>query len=292
MARKALGRGLDALIPATAATAPGSGRQALVEIPIELIRPNPHQPREAFDEAAIESISASLRRHGMLQPVVVRKLAAGYELIAGERRWRGAQRAGLDRIPAVIRDASPQESLELALIENLQREDLNPIEEANAYRLLTEEMGLTQEEASRRVGKERSTVANYLRLLKLPLQVQALVVDGALSMGHARALLALEEPAAQVGLAAAVVAAGMSVRQTEARVRAAGRPQARRSAGGRDPDVLAAEQTLTRALGAPVTIRGQERGRLEIRFESLDELNRLYDLLLEKRGLVTTNRSA
>lgn len=292
MARKALGRGLDALIPRRVATVPGTGRPALAEIPVELIRPNPQQPREAFDEAAIESISASLRRHGMLQPVVVRKVAAGYELIAGERRWRGAQRAGLDRIPAVVRDASPQESLELALVENLQREDLNPIEEAHAYRQLTEEMGLTQEEAARRVGKDRSTVANYLRLLKLPPQVQALVVDGALSMGHARALLALEEPAVQADLAASVVAAGLSVRQTEARVRAAGRPRAQRSAGRRDPDVVAAEQKLTRALGAPVTIRGQERGRLEIRFESLDELNRLYDLLLEKRGLVVTNRRA
>lgn len=277
MARKALGRGLDALIPggSRARGAPGA---RLADIELDRIRPNPQQPRDHFDEGAIGRIAESLVEHGMLQPIVVRQAADGYEIIAGERRWRAAQRAGLERIPAVIRDASPRESLEIALVENLQREDLNPVEEAHAYRLLVEEMGLTQEEAARRVGRDRSTVANYLRLLKLPEQVQAALVDGTLSMGHARALVGLEDPAAQRRLAEEAVARGLSVRQVEARVRRRGEAAGARR---RDPDVEAAEGKLSKALGTPVRIRGKEKGRLEIRFTSLDELNRLYDLLLE-----------
>ena len=282
MARKALGRGLDALLPSVPATA-GPGAQ-VATIETDRIRPNPQQPRERFDEAAIESMAASLREHGMLQPVVVRRVEDGYELIAGERRWRGAQRAGLERVPAVIRDASPRESLELALIENLQREDLNAIEVAQAYRLLVEEMGLTQEEAARRVGKERATVANYLRLLRLPDSVQAMLVEGRLEMGHARALLAAPDAAAQVRLAQEAIAKGWSVRQVEARARAVARPAARqRGRGGRrDPDVAAAEERLALALGTRVSIEGTERGRIVIRFASLEELNRIYELLLER----------
>ena len=282
MARKALGRGLDALLPSVPATA-GPGAQ-VATIETDRIRPNPQQPRERFDEAAIESMAASLREHGMLQPVVVRRVEDGYELIAGERRWRGAQRAGLERVPAVIRDASPRESLELALIENLQREDLNAIEVAQAYRLLVEEMGLTQEEAARRVGKERATVANYLRLLRLPDSVQAMLVEGRLEMGHARALLAAPDAAAQVRLAQEAIAKGWSVRQVEARARAVARPAARRRGRGgrRDPDVAAAEERLALALGTRVSIEGTERGRIVIRFASLEELNRIYELLLER----------
>jgi len=278
--RKALGRGLDALIPGGIALAE-TPRSALREIPVEQIRPNPQQPRERFDEAAIESMAASLREHGVLQPLVVRSTRAGYELIAGERRWRGAQRAGLQTVPAVVREATPQESLELAIVENVQRQDLNAIEEAQAYRLLTAEMGLTQEQAAARVGKERSTVANYLRLLGLPQAVQELLVDGRISMGHARALVGLEDSARQSAVAEEIVARGLSVRQTEARVRALQQPREPRAGSGPDPDVVAAEAKLTRTLGTPVRVRGQERGRIEIRFTSFDELNRLYDLLMQ-----------
>jgi len=280
MARKALGRGLDALIPGRAQE-PQSGPR-LAEIAIEDIRPNPRQPRDHFDDAALDAIAGSLTEHGMLQPVVLRKLAEGYELIAGERRWRVAQRAGLEKIPAVIRDATPRESLELAIIENVQREDLNAIEEAQAYRLLVDEMSLTQEQVAERVGRDRSTVANYLRLLKLPASVQGLIVAGALSMGHARALLAVEDTGTLRRLAEEVAAKGLSVRQTEARARAAtGKSGKIKQKKAKDPDVAAAESRLSRALGAPVAIRGTDKGRLEIRFSSLDELNRLYDLLTQ-----------
>ncbi|HJO05273.1 MAG TPA: ParB/RepB/Spo0J family partition protein [Acidobacteriota bacterium] len=279
MARKVLGRGLDTLIPAGTPTAiTGSGR--LLELELDLIRPNPQQPRDCFDDAAIDAMAASLAAHGVLQPIVVREAEEGFEIIAGERRWRGAQRAGLSRIPAVVRDATPRESLELALIENLQREDLNAIEQARAYHLLVDEMGLTQEQIAARVGKERSTVANYLRLLSLPSTIQQQLVDGALSMGHARALLGLSSAAAQRRVAEEAVARGLSVRQTEARVRAENRPHTERpDVPARDPDVAAAEQRLANALGTPVAIRGRERGKVEITFTSLEELNRIYDLL-------------
>ena len=285
MGRKVLGRGLDALIPAeTSIPAPASAAAPagtrLLELEIDLIRPNPQQPRDSFDDKSIESIAASLKSHGVLQPVVVREAENGFELIAGERRWRGAQRAGLERIPAVVREATPRESLELALIENLQREDLNAIEQARAYHLLVEEMGLTQEKAASRVGKERSTVANYLRLLSLPGTIQQQLVDGDLTMGHARALRGLSSAAAQLRVAEQVVGRGLSVRQTEARVRTENNP--RTEATGRlprDPDVEAAEERLAKSLGTPVTIRGKERGKVEITFTSLEELNRIYDLL-------------
>jgi len=282
MARKALGRGLDALIPA-GAKAPKREGARLQEIAVEKIRPNPRQPRDHFDDSAIDSIAESLRRHGVLQPLVVRASDAGYELIAGERRWRAAQRAGLERVPVVIRDVSATESLELALIENVQREDLNAIEEARAYELLIDEMGLTQEQVAKSVGRGRATIANYLRLLKLPGKVQAMVVEGALEMGHARALLALAEPAEQTRLGIEAATKQWSVRQVEARAKAlaSGKARGGRSPSRRDPDVEAAERKLTQSLGTDVKIRGKERGRVEIRFTSLEELNRLYEALLD-----------
>jgi ParB family chromosome partitioning protein len=278
MARKVLGRGLDALIPAGAsATASGS---RLLELETDLIRPNPQQPRDSFDDQAIDSMAASLAAHGVLQPIVVREAEGGFELIAGERRWRGAQRAGLERIPAVVREATPRESLELALIENLQREDLNAIEQARAYHLLVEDMGLTQEQTAARVGKQRSTVANYLRLLSLPMTIQQQVVDEDLTMGHARALLGLSSASAQRRVAEQVVIRDLSVRQTESRVRAENSPRKERvGTTTSDPDVVAAEHRLTKTLGTPVAIRGRERGKVEITFTSLEELNRIFDLL-------------
>jgi len=290
MARKALGRGLDALLPQAAAESPPSiiaaGEPAVGSVPevdIDRIRPNPRQPREHFNEEALESMAASLRERGMLQPLVVRQQGDGYQIIAGERRWRAAQRAGWHRVPVLVREATTLEALELALIENVQREDLNPLEEARAYEFLSSEAGLTQEQVAQRVGRERSTVANYVRLLALPERVQELLVDGGLSMGHARALLGLKGAGAQTRLAEAVAREGLSVRQTEARVRRdrATKPGAAASA---DPDTVAAQDRLSRSLGAPVNIRGKEKGRIEIRFTSLEELDRLYEQLLGSTG--------
>jgi ParB family chromosome partitioning protein len=219
----------------------------------------------------------------MLQPLVVRQQGDGYQIIAGERRWRAAQRAGWHRVPVIVREATTLEALELALIENVQREDLNPLEEARAYEFLAAEAGLTQEQVAGRVGRDRSTVANYIRLLSLPQRVQELLVDGALTMGHARALLGLEGNAEQTRLAELVAAKGLSVRQTESRVRSS-RSTKSGTPAAEDPDTVAAEERLSRALGAPVKIRGKEKGRLEIRFASLDELDRLYEQLLASTG--------
>lgn len=292
MARKALGRGLDALLPprrgpdAPAPVVAGAGA-ALSEVDIDRVRPNPRQPRERFDDEALDRMAASLGERGMLQPLLVRRTGDDFELIAGERRWRAAQRAGWHRVPVMIRDADQMEALELALVENLQREDLNPIEEARAYEMLAEEAGLSQERVAERVGRERSTVANYLRLLRLPARVQELLVAGELSMGHARALLGLDKAAAQVKLAEAAVAGGWSVRQIEARVRAARKGgKGTKKSTKRDPDTIAAEERLSRALGTAVRIQGRERGRIEIRFTSLEELDRLYEALI-----TTTARS-
>ena len=216
MTRKALGRGLEALLPPPTAASrpvdveaeqPQEGAVGVVtEVDIDRVRPNPRQPREQFDEDALETMAASLRERGMLQPLVVRRQDDGYQIIAGERRWRAAQRAGWHRVPVMVREATTIEALELALIENVQREDLNPLEEARAYEFLSTEAGLTQEQVAARVGRDRSTVANYLRLLTLPERVQALLVDRAIRMGHARAILGLEDPAAQTRLAEAAAA--------------------------------------------------------------------------------------
>jgi ParB family chromosome partitioning protein len=290
MARKALGRGLEALLPQAASKssarkhtddAPAVG--AVIEVDIDRVRPNPRQPREHFKESALDSMASSLRERGMLQPLVVRQEGGDYQIIAGERRWRAAQRAGWHRVPVIVREATTLESLELALIENVQREDLNALEEARAYEFLASEAGLTQEQVAERVGRERSTVANYIRLLTLPERVQELLVDGALGMGHARALLGLSGAAAQTRLAEEVASKGLSVRQTEARVR---RARAGKSGTTRaqDPDTVAAQDRLARALGAPVRIHGKEKGRIEIRFASLEELDRLYEQLLGSTG--------
>ena len=230
-------------------------------------------------------MATSLAERGMLQPLLVRREGDGYQIIAGERRWRAAQRAGWSRVPVMVREASTLEALELSLIENVQREDLNPLEEARAYEFLASEAGLTQEQVAERVGRDRSTVANFMRLLKLPDRVQQFLVSGELTMGHARALLGLDSAAAQKRLAEEVVAAGLSVRQTEARVRAArARPARPSGKATQDPDTVAAQERLGRYLGTAVKIHGRERGRIEIRFSSLEELERLYERLLGRTG--------
>src|SRR5262245_41103393 len=226
MKRKALGKGLSSLIPASIARIPAPTAAPAAPVPPELrleiskIRPNPRQPRQSFDEAGLDELARSIRTQGLLQPVVVRPLADGrFELIAGERRWRAAQRAGIHRIPAVVRDVPDEKLLELALIENLQREELNAIEEAEAYRILVDDLGLTHQDVADRVGKQRTTVANALRLLNLPDAVKAMVRGKLISMGHARALLALADRKTIEALAERIVADGLSVREVEARAK-------------------------------------------------------------------------
>jgi len=291
MKRKALGKGLSSLIPASIArpAAPQESstpqRQAELRIEISKIRPNPRQPRQSFDEAGLDELARSLRTQGLLQPVVVRPLPDGrFELIAGERRWRAAQRAGMHQIPAVVRDVPDENLLELALIENLQREELNAIEEAEAYRILVDDLNLTQNEVAERVGKQRTTVANALRLLNLPEVVQNMVRSHLISMGHARALLALEDAKAIEALAQRIVADGLSVREVESRAKrpAGTAPRPGRPTKPVDPNVAAAETALQRVLGTKVRIGGNGRvGRVEIHYNSADELERVYRIILE-----------
>ena len=280
--RPALGKGLKALIP----DAP-EPRAAVTEVDIDRLTPNQYQPRSRSDDAGLDELVASIKSHGVIQPIVVRKVGGGYQIIAGERRWRAAQKAGLLRVPITVREVTPGEEeqlLELALIENIQREDLNPIEEARAYRRLIDQFRMKQEEIAAAVGKDRSSVANVLRLLKLPEEVRTELASGALSMGHARALLALEDEAAQRRLAREIVARGLSVRSTEGLVRRlssgpASVPQPEAS----DVHTRAAEERLRLALGTRVRIVRKKRGgRIEIDFNSEDELHRIYEQLTER----------
>ncbi len=285
MQKKALGRGLGALIPTRAPEVPAPAA-GLAQVPIEQIAPNPLQPRKTFNEASIEELARSVREHGIVQPLVVTRTGdAKYRLIAGERRFRAAQKAGLTAVPVVIKEMmGDSDALQIALIENIQREDLNPMEEANAYHQLHEEFGLTQEEISRRVGKERSTVANFLRLLRLPDGVKKLLASGQLSMGHARAILAVDSPKKQEQLAERVVRRNLNVRQTEmlaaeSSPKAAAEPEKEKDIFTRD-----AEDKLARTLRSKVEIDRKRRGGvIHIRFGSEDELIRLVDELMGRR---------
>jgi ParB family chromosome partitioning protein len=280
--RPALGRGLSALIP-EAPVAPASSERGL-DVDTDLLHPNPFQPRVHLDDAKIDELARSIRTHGIIQPIVVRRAAGeGYEIVAGERRWRASQRAGLLKVPVVVRDVPDDKLLAAALIENIQREDLNPIEEAQAYRRLTEELQLSQEAIATQVGKDRATIANYMRLLRLPAEVRTALSEGALSMGHARALLSLTDEADQRRVGRDVIARGLSVRETEALVRsettAKGEPP---PAPRADPNTRAAEEKLKLALGTRVRIiRKGKTGRIEVDFTSEDELQRLYEKLTE-----------
>ena len=288
--RKALGRGLRALIPdappadappAEPAVAAGAPR----EIDIDLLRPNPDQPRQAVDDAKLDELARSIRTHGVIQPIVVteREGEPGFEIVAGERRWRAAQRAGLLRVPVVVREMPHTRRLEVALIENIQRENLNPIEEAAAYRQLADEFGMTQQQIAEAVGKERATVANYQRLLGLPGEVRADVAAGRLSMGHARALAGLDDAGEQLTVARRIREGDLSVRAAEELVKGAGRPKPERKTDPAPADVhvRAAEERLRLSLGTRVRIvqRGK-RGRIEISFTSEDEMQRLYEQLV------------
>ena len=278
--RPALGRGLSALIPDTPAPVPSSTERSL-DIDSDLLRPNKFQPRTQMDEERIEELARSIRSNGIIQPIVVRKVEDGYEIIAGERRWRAAQRAGLLKVPVVVRDIPEERLLAVALIENIQREDLNPIEEAVAYRRLGDEFHLTQEQIADAVGKDRSSVANYVRLLRLPMEVRGSVASNALSMGHARALLALTDEAAQLRVARDVVSRNLSVRETEALVKKAASPAVEKPEKTTDVHTRAAEDKLRMSLGTRVRInRKGKGGRIEIEFVNEDELQRIYEKLI------------
>jgi ParB family chromosome partitioning protein len=286
--RQALGKGLSALIPDTP---PVASSRAPLELDVDQIEPSEFQPRLHIDDARLDGLATSIRANGVVQPVVVRRVGAErYQIIAGERRWRAAQRAGLTRVPVVVKDVPPGQEgrlLEWALIENLQREDLNPIEEATAYQRLASEFQLSHEDIAARVGKDRTTVTNTVRLLKLPPEVRAEVSASALTMGHARALVSLPTDVDQRRIAREVIARGLSVRETEALVKRALAPAAGRSGPAprtKDADTRAAEDALHRALGAPVEIVRRGRGgSVVIGFASEAELQRLYDLLIEQR---------
>jgi ParB family chromosome partitioning protein len=290
--KPALGKGLSALIPEAVATA--DAPRTPFEVDIDLIGPNAQQPRQRYDDAKLDELAQSIRATGVIQPIVVQRLAGErgvrYQIIAGERRWRAAQRAGLHRVPVVIKDVAPDDhraQLEMALVENLQREDLNPIEEATAYQRLVDHYALRHEEIAAQVGKDRTTVANTLRLLKLPAEVQGNVAAGELSMGHARAIVALSESDRQLRIARSVIARGLSVRETEALVKREGRESSNASDRPRpekDVHTRAAEEQLRLALGARVEIKRRGRGGVvAIAFANEDELQRIYESLTARR---------
>ena len=283
-AKHGLGRGLGALLSSSPATAAEPGASMVQELPIDSIVANPRQPRKAFDTKGLQDLSQSVKRSGVLQPVVVRRHGQQFEIVVGERRWRAAKMAGLSHIPAVVREATDAETLELALVENLLREDLNPMEEAEAYQRLLTEFAWTQDELGQRVGKDRSTVANCLRLLKLPELIQADLRAGRLTMGHARALLSLASPAEQLKLREEILAHSWSVRATEEGVQRKQR-QAPRRAGRRSAEITALEDSLRETLATRVRLVGSERaGRIEITYTSAEDLERLTELITGRRG--------
>jgi ParB family chromosome partitioning protein len=296
--RPALGRGLSALIggalnapkpadpvPAPIAASPdrpAAPRPAATEIDLDRLVPNPRQPRAHIDETRLNELAQSIRHNGVIQPILVRPAGDRFEIVAGERRWRAAQRAGLLKVPVVTREIPDDKLLEVALVENVQREDLNPIEEAQAYRRLTDELQLSQDDVAAAVGKDRATVSNYMRLLRLPVEVRNDLASGALAMGHARAILALPDEAAQRRLAREVVARGLSVRETESLVKREGAPP-RAPKRTNDANTRAAEDQLKLTLGTRVRIvRKGNGGRIEVDFGTEEELQRIFEAITER----------
>jgi ParB family transcriptional regulator, chromosome partitioning protein len=286
--RKVLGRGLDTLLPSRQAPAAPSGPHgdAVQQISLELIDQNPYQTRSRVDEAALEELAASIKATGVLQPVTVRAVPGGrYQLIAGERRWLASQKAGKPTVPAIVRQVSNEQAMEMTIIENLQREDLNPIEQARAFDRLGREFGLTQEQISLRTGKERSSVANFLRLLRLPESVQVMVDVGHLSFGHAKSLMTLDSPEAMATVAKQVVEKGLSVRQTEDVIANWLHPEDKDEFKKIkelliDPNVKEAQRTLERALGVRVTIKDKNgKGKILLEYRSLEDFDRILDVL-------------
>ena len=290
-----MGRGLSALISTDPSLA---GSDEIREIEIDLIRPGHEQPRTTFDQAKLEELAQSIRTTGVIQPLLVRPVGGLYELVAGERRWRAAQIAELPRVPAIVRHIPGEKLLELALIENIQRAELNPVEEANAYKRLIESLGLTQDEVARRVGRDRTFVTNYLRVLKLPRDIQELIETEKVSFGHARALLGVNDPVMQRRLAQKIVKHNWSVRETERRVRhlePAGRATRKKEPDQPDPNVRAAETKLRRTLGTQVRIVARTStspGRLEIEYYDDKDLDRIFRLIIGSADSEQSRRAA
>lgn len=286
MKRTALGRGLSALMPEQNGN---GGNEELREIEIDQIEPNTEQPRTRFVESALDELTQSIRENGIVQPIVVRRKNTGFEIVAGERRWRAAKRAGLEKVPAVIREINDDKMLELALIENIQRQELNPLEEAKAYKKLIETLGLTQEMVATRVGKDRTFITSYLRLLKLPDDIQKLVEEEKISVGHARALLMADNVDLQRRAARQILDLALTVRDAEQLVRRLnngknGDSKAKIKTKENDANVRAAETKMQRHLGTKVRIVANADklgGKLEIEYYSDDDLNRIYDLLMQ-----------
>jgi len=298
--RKVLGKGLSALLPnrqtpaapaaaAAPALAPSQPPPAHPDrLPVDAIQANPLQPRMAFEPQKLQELADSIQVVGVIEPIIVRRLGDGYQIVAGERRWRASKLAGLTEVPVEVRDVPDSQMLELALIENIQREDLNPIETAHAYQRLGEELGLSKEEIGRRTGKDRTSITNIVRLLKLPKEVQLLLAEHRISKGHALAILQLPDSEKQIQLAEKIVAKGLSVRQVEAIVQEAtsevARPSSSKKEKNLDPNVRAAAEELERVLGTRVKIveLSENRGRIEIEYYSQTELDRIYDQLAGK----------
>ncbi|MFN2454616.1 MAG: ParB/RepB/Spo0J family partition protein [Pyrinomonadaceae bacterium] len=295
MTRRALGRGLSALLSETAAT---TTNEELLEVDIDLIEPNSAQPRTRFDEVRLEELAESIRHNGVVQPILLRRRGQNYQIVAGERRWRAAQKAGLQRIPAVVREVPDDKLLELALIENIQRQELNPIEEAHAYKKLIETLGLTQETVAQRVGRDRSFVTNYLRLLRLPEDIQHLVEEDKISMGHARALLGVDDAEIQRKVSRNVMEHSLSVRETERtikRIIAGASPSipAAQTVKKNDANILAAETKLRRRFGTQVRVipsQSSEGGKIEIEYYNEGDLDRVYQLLIGNQEIQQTKQ--
>jgi ParB family transcriptional regulator, chromosome partitioning protein len=285
--KRALGKGLSALLPnrpepvVATESATGSG---LLLLPIDQIEANPLQPRAVFQAGRMNELAQSIRENGIIQPLVVRKAGDRFQLIAGERRWRAARLAGLDKVPVVVQEFAEDRLMEIALVENIQREDLNPIEVAQAFERLNKQFKLSHEQIAQRTGKDRTTVTNLLRLLKLPGDIQILLAEHRLSTGHARALLGLEDPEAQIEVAGRITSEGLSVRQVERLVQRMNEPREPKPAEEAtvDPNVRAAIQELERKLGTRVRIvpKSEQRGRIEIEYYSIDDLTRIYEMIV------------
>ncbi|MBI5408806.1 MAG: ParB/RepB/Spo0J family partition protein [Nitrospirae bacterium] len=277
--KPALGKGLSALIPEKTKAKVNE----ILDLDIKAIAPNEYQPRRVFNDAALNELVASIREKGVIQPIIVRKgYDNSYQLIAGERRWRAAGMAGLASIPAIVKEAAPAEALELALIENIQREDLNPLETAEAFQRLINDFSMTHDDLSRKVGKDRATVTNYLRILKLPFEVKKWIADGSLSIGHAKALLQVENPRLQADIAGKVIKHGLSVRETEALCKKDPSTQVPPKLKPKDPQIASLEEKLMHSLGTKVRLihkSNKKGGRIEINYYSLEELDRLLETL-------------
>ncbi len=275
MKKKALGKGLKAFIPEEYGILK---EEKYAELDIDQLRPNPLQPRLKFSQDSIDELSRSIKESGVLQPIIVAPEGDGYRIIVGERRWRAAQRIGLKKIPVLIRTMSNEKQLEASLIENLHREDLNPLEIALAYQKLIQELDLTQEEIAQKVGKDRSSVTNYLRLLRLPQEIQDCLAEGKISMGHARALLSLEDPQTQITLCQQLIEENRSVRDVERMIQRLKRKPLTKKIRETDPDLLALQEELLKVLGTKVSISGtQDKGVIKVYYFSMEDLDRIYE---------------